>query len=272
MNPSFALHIQNLSKSFVIPQENRNTLRERLMHLGKRMGYNTFTVLNNISFDIRCGEFFSIIGRNGSGKSTLLKLLAGIYTADTGIITVNGEISPFLELGVGFNPDLSGKDNIYLNSTILGLSRKDIDKKFNAIVQLAELEPFVHLKLKNYSSGMQVRLAFATAIQSNRDILLMDEVLAVGDAAFQAKCYRIFEHLIEAGRTIVFVSHDLETVKEYSNRVLYLEEGKIAYLGDPEMAIKAYHEADLKRIAVEHNSSVSQPGTPNPSLEFPDQC
>ncbi len=240
MDQNIAISVEHISKSFSIPHENRNTLRERLMHFRKKMTYETFHALDDISFEIRKGEFFSIIGRNGSGKSTLLKILAGIYTPDKGSIRVNGEISPFLELGVGFNPELSGKDNIYLNSTILGLSKKDIDKKFKSIVDFSELDQFIDLKLKNYSSGMQVRLAFATAIQSNRDILLMDEVLAVGDVRFQVKCYQVFEKLIKSGKTIVFVSHDPDSVQKYSDRVLYLEQARMAVLGSPNEALSKY--------------------------------
>ena len=210
------------------------------MHFRKKMTYETFQALDDLSFEIRKGEFFSIIGRNGSGKSTLLKILAGIYTPDKGSVHVDGEISPFLELGVGFNPELSGKDNIYLNSTILGLSRKDIDKKYKSIVEFSELEQFIDLKLKNYSSGMQVRLAFATAIQSNRDILLMDEVLAVGDVSFQVKCFQVFEKILKSGKTIVFVSHDPDSVQKYSNRVLYIEHARMAYLGSPNEALSKY--------------------------------
>ena len=245
MNKNLSFSVQNLSKSFVIPCENRNTIRERLLHFNKKISTEKFKVLDNISFDVKKGEFFSIIGRNGSGKSTLLKILAGIYTPDEGRITVNGEISPFLELGVGFNPDLSGKDNIYLNSTILGLSKKDIDRKYKSIVEFSELEHFIHLKLKNYSSGMQVRLAFATAVQSNREILIMDEVLAVGDANFQMKCFAVFEKIIKSGRTIIFVSHDTNSVQKYSNRVLYLESGKIACLGSANEALSKYMHSNI---------------------------
>jgi len=170
---------------------------------------------------------------NGSGKSTLLKILAGIYTADKGTIILNGSIAPFLELGVGFNPELSGKDNIYLNGTILGLSSKEIDKKYKSILEFSELERFIHMKLKNLSSGMQVRLAFATSINADREILLLDEVLAVGDLGFQKKCFDVFHNFIKNGKTIVFVSHNIDAVRKYSNRVLYLETGRILHLGDP---------------------------------------
>jgi len=240
MDNDIAIKVENVSKSFIIPRERMNTVRERVLQFRKKMTYETFHALTDLSFEIKKGEFFSIIGRNGSGKSTLLKILAGIYTPDTGNINVDGEISPFLELGVGFNPELSGKDNIYLNSTILGLSRKEIDEKYRSIVAFSELDQFIHLKLKNYSSGMQVRLAFATAIQSNRDIFIMDEVLAVGDVSFQMKCFEVFEKIINSGKTVVFVSHDTAAVQKYSDRVLYLEDSRISYLGSPDEALRKY--------------------------------
>lgn len=244
MNNEIAIRVDHVSKSFLIPHENRNTIREQLLRFRKKTTYETFEALKNLSFEVLKGEFFSIIGRNGSGKSTLLKILAGIYTADEGNVKVDGEISPFLELGVGFNPELSGKDNIYLNSTILGLQKHEIDRKFKSIVDFSELDQFIDLKLKNYSSGMQVRLAFSTAIHTNREILLMDEVLAVGDARFQVKCFNIFEKIIKSGRTIVFVSHDPIAIEKYSNRVLYLENGEISYLGSPVGALSKYMYTD----------------------------
>lgn len=240
MNNDIAIKVEHVSKSFRIPQQRRNTIRERILSFHKKMTYETFNALEDVSFEIKKGEFFSIIGRNGSGKSTLLKILAGIYTPNKGSITINGEISPFLELGVGFNPELSGKDNIYLNGTLLGLTKKEIDLCYDRIVEFSELERFIHLKVKNYSSGMHVRLAFSVAIHANKEILLLDEVLAVGDANFQVKCYQVFEDLIKTGRTIIFVSHDLDSVRKYSNQVLLLRNGKIKQIGDPSEAVSAY--------------------------------
>jgi ABC-2 type transport system ATP-binding protein len=240
MNQDIAIKVEHVSKSFRIPHERRNTIRERIVSFSTKMSYETFNALDDVSFDIKKGEFFSIIGRNGCGKSTLLKILAGIYTPDKGSITVNGKISPFLELGVGFNPELSGKDNIYLNGTLLGLTNKEIIAGYHKIVEFSELERFIHLKVKNYSSGMQVRLAFSVAIHANKEILLLDEVLAVGDANFQLKCYQVFENLINEGKTIVFVSHDQKSVKKYSNRTLYIESGKPAFIGDPKEALSKY--------------------------------
>lgn len=240
LNNDIAIKVENLSKSFRIPQQRRNTIRERILSFNKKMTFETFNALEDVSLEIKKGEFFGIIGRNGSGKSTLLKILAGIYTPDKGQITINGKISPFLELGVGFNPELSGKDNIYLNGTLLGLTKKEIDRNYDEIVEFSELERFINLKVKNYSSGMHVRLAFTVAIHANKEILLMDEVLAVGDANFQVKCFEAFHKIIAEGKTIIFVSHDLNSVKKYSDRVLLLRNGDTDILGDPDVVIANY--------------------------------
>jgi lipopolysaccharide transport system ATP-binding protein len=245
MNQYTAIKVIGISKSFRIPQEKRNTIREHVTGFRKKMVYETFSALEDVSFEVKRGEFFSIIGRNGSGKSTLLKILAGIYSADNGRVIVNGEISPFLELGVGFNPELSGKDNIYLNGTILGLSKFELDRNYRKIVNFSELNRFIHLKVKNYSSGMQVRLAFSVAIHANKEILLMDEVLAVGDANFQVKCFNVFEDFIREGKTIIFVSHDMPTVQKYSDRVLYLESGKPSFVGRRDEAVSKYMYTDV---------------------------
>jgi len=189
---------------------------------------------------VKKGEFFGIIGRNGSGKSTLLKVLAGIYQPDKGEVKINGMISPFLELGIGFNPELSGRDNVYLNATVLGMTKKQIDEKFDAIVAFSELERFIDQKLKNYSSGMQVRLAFSVAIHANREILLMDEVLAVGDELFQKKCLEQFGKIKASGKTIVFVSHDADAVRNYCDRVMLLRSGKVMGIGDPAEVSREY--------------------------------
>ena len=204
--------------------------------------------LDDISFQVSKGEFFGIIGRNGSGKSTLLKILAGIYTPDEGRVIVDGDISPFLELGVGFNPELSGKDNIFLNGTILGLSQKEIEKKYNAIVEFSELEQFIDLKLKNYSSGMYVRLAFSVAIHANKGILLMDEVLAVGDANFQTKCKAEFNRYKAMGNTVVLVTHDINTVKQNCDRAMLLHKGKILKIGN---AIEVAEEYEFQNMSEE---------------------
>ncbi len=241
-----AIVVNNLSKTFSIPHENRDTIRERLFNWRRKLTYEKFNALDNISFEINKGEFFGIIGRNGSGKSTLLKILAGIYTPDEGTVIVDGEISPFLELGVGFNPELSGKDNIYVNATILGLSRKEIENKYKTIVDFSELEKFIDLKLKNYSSGMYVRLAFSVAIHANKGILLMDEVLAVGDASFQAKCLTEFNRYKAIGNTVVLVTHDIATVKRSCDRAMLINNGKMLMIGD---AIKVCEEYEFQNMS-----------------------
>ena len=203
-----AIQVNNLTKTFKIPLEPTNRLKSRVTGIFKRnKGYRKFTPLKDISLEIKKGEFFGIVGRNGSGKSTLLKSIAGIYTPNGGSVKVNGSLVPFIELGVGFNPELSGRENVYLNGALLGFSRSEIDSIYNEIVDFAELHEFMEEKLKNYSSGMQVRLAFSVAIQTNADILVLDEVLAVGDAAFQQKCFDYFEDLKNNKQTVGKIKH-----------------------------------------------------------------
>ena len=235
-----AIKVENVSKTFRIPHEKIDSIRGAAANLFKHVGYEEFKALDDVSFEVKKGEFFGIIGRNGSGKSTLLKILAGIYQADKGKIHINGLISPFLELGIGFNPELSGRDNIYLNASVLGLTKKQIDAKFDSIVSFSELERFIDQKLKNYSSGMQVRLAFSVSIHANRDILLMDEVLAVGDSNFQSKCLEEFNKYKDAGKTVILVSHDIGTVQKYCDRAMLLRNGKVVKIGKAEEVGNAY--------------------------------
>ncbi len=235
-----AIKVENVSKTFRIPHEKIDSVRSAFVGALKQRTFEEFKALDNVSFEIKKGEFFGIIGRNGGGKSTLLKILAGIYRPDKGKIKINGKISPFLELGIGFNPELSGRDNIYLNATVLGLSKKQIDEKFDDIVAFSELERFIDQKLKNYSSGMQVRLAFSVSIHANRDILLMDEVLAVGDNNFQSKCLEEFSKYRDLGKTVVLVSHDISTIQKYCDRAMLLRKGKIKIIGDPEIVGNKY--------------------------------
>lgn len=246
MNKDIAISIQNVSKRFRIPHEKVSSVRGAVVNVFHKKSYEEFEALDDVSFEVKKGEFFGIIGRNGSGKSTLLKVLAGIYKADQGKVEVNGMISPFLELGIGFNPELSGRDNVYLNATVLGLSQKEIDEKFDAIVEFAGLERFIDQKLKNYSSGMQVRLAFAVSVHANRDILLMDEVLAVGDANFQAKCLEQFMEYKQIGKTIILVSHDITTVQRYCDRVLLLDQGNTVAIGPAEEVVEQYFTMNTK--------------------------
>jgi ABC-2 type transport system ATP-binding protein len=199
--------------------------------------------LKDFLTEIYKGEFVGIIGKNGSGKSTLLKMIAGIFEPDKGsTLKVDGNLVPFLELGVGFNHELSGRENIYLNGTILGMTKKYIDEKFDEIVKLSELDNFINEPVKNYSSGMQVRLAFSIAVQADADIFILDEVLSVGDERFQAKSVGKVKELVAAGKTVLFVSHEIEEIKEFCNRVMFIDEGKISYFGDTEEAVRIYHE------------------------------
>ncbi len=239
--------VKNLSKTFIVPTEKRNTLKDTLFNLHRRNPKRVFKALSDINFSVKRGEFFGIIGRNGSGKSTLLKILAKIYRADhEHTLTIDGTISPFLELGVGFNPEMTARENVYLNAAILGLPKKLIDECFQSIIAFAELEDFVEQKLKFFSSGMQVRLAFAVAIQADADILLLDEVLAVGDANFQRKCFDIFRLFKKQGKTIIFVSHDLGAVRQFCNRALYLKDSVVEMIGDPNAVVDHYLYTDRK--------------------------
>ena len=237
-----AIVVKNLSKRFSIPHEKISTLKGAFVNFYKKKDYEIFEALSDVSFEVKEGEFFGIIGKNGSGKSTLLKILAGIYVADKGSVKIEGRISPFLELGIGFNPELSGRDNIYLNGTVLGLTKKQIDEKFDSIVAFSELERFIDQKLKNYSSGMSVRLAFSVAIHANRDILLMDEVLAVGDANFQQKCINELMKYKKEGKTVVLVTHDVGVVEKYCDRAMLLREGKISKIGDIKEVVEEYQK------------------------------
>jgi ABC-type polysaccharide/polyol phosphate transport system ATPase subunit len=235
-----AIETQELTKSFHLPHERRDTLREYFLHPLKRVDYERNVAVDGVSFEVEEGECFGIIGPNGSGKSTLMKLIAGIYRADAGKIRARGLLSPFIELGVGFDRDLTARDNVRINATLLGLSKRELARRFDDIVAFAELERFMDEKLKNFSSGMEVRLAYAIAIQVDFDILLLDEVLAVGDQAFQEKCFATFDQFRAEGKTIVFVSHDLEAIRHSCDRVLLLRNGIREALGTPEEALEAY--------------------------------
>jgi len=245
MGKDAAISVIDLHKTFKVPHDRDTSLKSAVINLFKKKKYTKMLAADGISFSVKGGEFLGIIGRNGSGKSTMLKMLAGIYQPDSGKIKINGKLSPFLEVGVGFNPELSGRDNIYLSGTILGLTKKEIDGKFSEIVDFAEMEEFIDQKVKNYSSGMQVRLAFSVAIQAHSDILLIDEVLAVGDANFQAKCNRVFHRLKKEGRTIVFVTHSMPAVSEYCDRVILLKDGKIFKEGRPKDVITEYEKLNF---------------------------
>lgn len=224
----------------------------------KKPSYEKLHALHDINFEVKKGEFFGIVGRNGSGKSTLLKIIGGIYQPTLGRVRVNGTLTPFIELGIGFNPELTGRENVFLNGAILGLTRKEIKKKYDEIVDFAELEKFMDQKLKNYSSGMQVRLAFSIAIQAHSDILLIDEVLAVGDSAFQRKCFNIFKDIKKQQKTVIFVTHDMGAVQEFCDRAMLIDNGKITLIGKSGKVARAYNELNLKvleRVNTSDNSA-----------------
>ena len=240
MENDIVISVKNLHKSFKLPTERAWGLKQAIFNRLKGIkGYKEQKVLNGISFDVHRGEFVGIVGRNGSGKSTLLKTLAKIYFPEKGSVKINGNLIPFIELGVGFNPDLTGRENIYLNGALLGFSNKEMDKMYNEIVDFAELREFMDQKLKNYSSGMQVRLAFSIAIRAKGDILLLDEVLAVGDAAFQQKCNDYFAS-IKNRQTVILVTHSMENITKYCTRAILIEKGKIKLDDEPEKVADAY--------------------------------
>jgi ABC-type polysaccharide/polyol phosphate transport system ATPase subunit len=242
-----AVVVDGVSKTFQKPHEQIHTLKERALHPFRRTGYERFEALKDVSFAVQPGEFFGIVGRNGSGKSTLLKCMAGIYGVDTGAIYVNGRVSTFIELGVGFNPDLAARDNVALNAVMLGLSPKDARERYQRVIEFAELQEFEELKLKNYSSGMQVRLAFSVMIEVDADILLIDEVLAVGDAAFQQKCFDVFHRLRDEGKTILLVTHDMGSVRKFCHRALLFERGEVRLIGEPDEVASNYLELNFGR-------------------------
>ena len=235
-----AISVKNLHKSFRLPTERSFGLKQAIFNrLRGIKGYKEQKVLKGLNFDIKKGEFVGIVGRNGSGKSTLLKILAGIYYPEKGEITINGNLVPFIELGVGFNPELTGRENVYMNGALLGFSNEEMDKMYDEIWKFAELEQFQDQKLKNYSSGMQVRLAFSIAIRARGDILLLDEVLALGDAAFQEKCNEYFASL-HGSQTVILVTHSMENVKKFCDRAILIEDGKIKDEGDPKKVADEY--------------------------------
>ncbi len=244
---NIAIQVENVSKTFKLPHEKNNSIKGLFVNMfrGKRT-FERQQVLKNISFEIRKGEFFGIVGRNGSGKSTLLKLLAGIYVPDKGHVRVNGKLTPFIELGVGFNPELTGRENVFLNGALLGFNRKEMEGMYDKIVEFAELGKFMDQKLKNYSSGMQVRLAFSIAIRANTDILVLDEVLAVGDAAFQRKCFEFFRDIKESGHhTVILVTHDMNAVQEFCDRAMMVQDSRVVDINEPHKIALRYELANI---------------------------
>jgi lipopolysaccharide transport system ATP-binding protein len=236
-----AIIVANISKKFRIPHEKKTTVFQNIIGLVKRQfSYEEFWALKDVSFEVNRGEALGIIGKNGSGKSTLLKILARVLYPDSGSVSLDGKVASFLELGIGFQPELTARENVYIYSSILGLSRKQVDKAYDDIFDFAELKKFENMKLKNFSSGMYLRLAFSTAIHATPDTMLIDEVLAVGDEAFRKKCRDKMNQFKAEGKTIVFVSHALDSVKDLCRQSIFLHEGKIVTMGDTEGVIDEY--------------------------------
>lgn len=239
MSEPVAIEARGVEKTFRIPTHRVDSLKERLTTFNQQ-DFRALRALRDVSFDVHRGEFFGIVGRNGSGKSTLLKILASIYAADAGRVRMAGRLAPFIELGVGFNPELTARENVELNGVMMGLTRRDARSRLGAVLEFAELEEFVDLKIKNYSSGMLVRLAFSVMIQSDAEILLIDEVLAVGDASFQQKCADVFHEIRDSDRTVVFVTHDMSAVEQYCHRAMLLHDGAVKAIGDSGEVARSY--------------------------------
>jgi ABC-2 type transport system ATP-binding protein len=239
------IEVRGVAKTFRVPDRKVDTLKERMVHPLRRVEYRELRALSGISFDVHRGEFFGIVGRNGSGKSTLLKVLASIYRADAGRIRMAGRLAPFIELGVGFNPELTARENVELNGVMMGLGRRGARRRLQSVLEFAELEDFIDLKLKNYSSGMMVRLAFAVMVEADADVMLVDEVLAVGDAAFAQKCTDVFREKRDAGKTLVLVTHDMATVQAFCDRAMLIHDGEQRFLGEPEEATLRYYRLNF---------------------------
>jgi ABC-2 type transport system ATP-binding protein len=241
MADELAIKVEQVSKTFKLPHEKTSSIKSAVVNFyRRRRTFEKQEALRDISFEVKKGEFFGIIGRNGSGKSTMLKLLAGIYNPTKGSVQVNGSLTPFIELGVGFNPELTGRENVFLNGALLGFNRTEVNAMYDDIVNFAELKKFMDQKLKNYSSGMQVRLAFSIAIRAKTDILLLDEVLAVGDQNFQDKCFRYFEEIKKSNGTVVFISHDSGAIERFCSRVAIIDRGELVDIGDPREMVFRY--------------------------------
>jgi ABC-2 type transport system ATP-binding protein len=263
------LSVKHVSKNFALPHEKSTSIKSGIVNIFSRKDKTVEVqhALKDISFDIKKGEFFGILGRNGSGKSTLLKLLAEIYQPTKGEVHTKGKLVPFIELGVGFNPELTGRENVYLNGALLGFSRKEIDARYKDIVEFAELEEFMDQKLKNYSSGMQVRLAFSVATRAEAEILLVDEVLAVGDADFQRKCFTFFKSLKNNNTTVIFVTHDMSAVREYCDKAILINEGRITHSGSALEISNEYLKLFNKTTSSTDSSTNERWGNKNVALD-----
>lgn len=247
------LRADHVAKTFRLPTEQASGLKMAFLNWTKGIkGYTEQHVLRDINFEVRRGDFFGVVGRNGSGKSTLLKIISQIYLPNKGSVSVSGKLVPFIELGVGFNPELTGRENVYLNGALLGFTREEIDAMYDDIVEFAELDEFMDQKLKNYSSGMQVRLAFSVAIKAQGDILVLDEVLAVGDEAFQRKCSNFFEQVKkDASKTVILVTHDMSAVKRYCNKAILIKDGEIIESGNPDDVADRYTLENLRQQRID---------------------
>ena len=255
------LSVDSVSKSFKLPTEASHSLRTSLVNYFKGIkGYTEQHVLDNVSFEVEEGDFFGIVGRNGSGKSTLLKIISKIYDPEKGKVTVDGKLVPFIELGVGFNPELTGRENVYMNGALLGFSREEVEAMYNDIVAFAELHEFMDQKLKNYSSGMQVRLAFSIAIKAKGDILILDEVLAVGDEAFQRKCFDYFAQLKRDNKTVILVTHSMEQVQRFCNKAMLIDKGHQVEVGTPLEISQIYKQLNGLDVAKESNKKTENNG------------
>jgi ABC-type polysaccharide/polyol phosphate transport system ATPase subunit len=239
------VEVRGVGKTFRIPDHRVDSLKERALHPLRRVHFRELCALRDVSFDVRQGEFFGIVGRNGSGKSTLLKIMASIYRADTGRVRLAGRLAPFIELGVGFNPELTSRENVALNGVLMGLSRQEARRRLDAVLDFAELRDFADMKLKNYSSGMMVRLAFAVMVQADADVMLIDEVLAVGDASFAQKCIDVFSEMQRHGRTIVLVTHDMATVQRFCDRAMLIHDAEVPYIGEADETALRYYRINF---------------------------
>jgi ABC-2 type transport system ATP-binding protein len=266
-----AIEVRGVHKSFRMPTHRIETLKERALHPFKFAEYAELRALEDVSCEIKAGEFVGIAGRNGSGKTTLLKLLASIYRPDRGTIRMAGRVAPFIELGVGFNPDLAAEDNVLLNGVMMGLTPKEARRRYERVIEFAELQDFAEMKLKNYSSGMRVRLGFAMLVGADADIMLIDEVLAVGDASFQRKCTDSFYRLRDAGKTIVLVTHEMEKLKQFCDRSVLLHEGRVDRIGNPDEVGQRYFELNFRSPSPDRaalDGDEAQPSGPVRVAEF----
>lgn len=259
MSKEIAVKIEHVSKYFKLPTESTYSLRTAVVNRFKGIkGYKEQHVLKDINFEVNKGDFFGIVGRNGSGKSTLLKIISQIYTPEKGSVYIDGKLVSFIELGVGFNPELTGRENVYMNGAMLGFTTEEVDAMYDDIVEFAELKEFMNQKLKNYSSGMQVRLAFSVAIKAQGDILILDEVLAVGDEAFQRKCNDYFMERKASGKTTILVTHDMGAVKKYCNKAVLIEDGLVKAYGDPDDVANQYSLDNALEMPIAGNEEKSE--------------